>query len=407
PINTHLSIEYTTFIYFVPFQNTLTIRKLDTSDGTSSLIVTEVGTITKFYYDSANAKLYYYQTQSIVSYVDLTDDSITDLNGTLDAVEDIFVYSGDPFAVDTSEDDLTYYKYTIGSGYYLGTYSFTDDADGSDPAGWVLTEITGTVNVISDLDGHSKVMEIDDTGASVMHAVQEFGIDHNTDGDTIEFWWRSNDVTKSCSIRIYDTLTETKVSAYINLDNGQFRYATGSWNNVKAAVVNTWYHHKLVFNFTASTYDWYIDDILEEASIPFNGTATKIRELYITTSGGDANYKQYFDAFGYSWDANFNVGDNLVEAKTWNAVGTIAEGATNFFDIGALGNNDNPIGICWDGTNFFVVDNTDAVVYKYNAALDTEVATYDIGALGDNDSPIAITWDGTSFYVTDAINAYV
>jgi hypothetical protein len=201
PINTHLCIEYSTYLYFVPFQNTLVIVELDTSDGTITLIATETNAITKFYHDRANDLLYYYHGQSTFSYLDLTNVGAgpTDLDDTLDAIEDLFVYDGDLFAIDTSEDDLTYYKYTPGS------------------------------------------------------------------------------------------------------------------------------------------------------------------------------------------------------PGTWGAVGTIAEGKTNIYNIGALGNNDDPWGITWDGSNFFVTDSVDDIVYKYNAALDTKIAEYDIS--GTVTRPNAICWDGTYFYI--------
>ncbi|MDH3324966.1 MAG: hypothetical protein OEL89_04975, partial [Candidatus Peregrinibacteria bacterium] len=92
---------------------------------------------------------------------------------------------------------------------------------------------------------------------------------------------------------------------------------------------------------------------------------------------------------------------------SWGAVGTIAEGKTNYFDIGGLGGNDNPIDITFDGTYFYVLDSVDAYVYKYNAALDTLVDSFDIGALGGNDDPSGICWDGTYFYVLDSVDAYV
>lgn len=208
PIHTHLCIQHSTYVYFVPFQNTKLILKLDTSDQSVSLITTETGAITKFYIDRTAERLYFVHSLNTVAYVDLSDDSIsddytttTDDPGTLGAIEDIIVYGSDLFIVDTSEDDLTFYKY---------------------------------------------------------------------------------------------------------------------------------------------------------------------------------------DAVGEEWDN----------------VGTVAEGASNYYDIGALGGNDDPYSICFDGTYFYVVD-ADTYVYKYNSSFDTLVASYDIGALGGNDQAIGICFNGTNFFVTD------
>jgi len=251
PVSPHLCIEVTGYIYFVPFQNTLTIRKLDISTGISTLIVTEVGSITKFWHDRPNNKLYYYQSQSIVSYVDLSNDTITDLNGTLSGVDDIFVYSNSVFAVDCSSDDLTFYKYTAGT-----------------PGSW------GAVGTIAE-------------GATNSYDIGALGGNDNPWG--------------MC------------------------------WDG---------------------TY-FYICD--------------------------------YSDGYIYKYPSNF------ASLTASYDISTVSSGA-----------NDNPTGLCWDGTFFYVTDPDDGCIYKYNAALNILVATYDIGALG-NDNPFGICWDGTYFYTVDYV----
>jgi len=138
---------------------------------------------------------------------------------------------------------------------------------------------------------------------------------------------------------------------------------------------------------------------------------------------------------------------------TWDASGTIAEGATNFYDIsgdfagspfhiewdgtffyvnelgvsttykydtsftlqatidiGALGGNDLAVGICWDGTNFFIGDQVDVYIYKYNAALDTLLDSFDIGAITSGFATGEmqdVIWDGTNFFVLNGNDALV
>ena len=73
------------------------------------------------------------------------------------------------------------------------------------------------------------------------------------------------------------------------------------------------------------------------------------------------------------------------------------------YNVGNLGGNDAPFGLCWDGNNWFVIDLVDLLVYKYTANFASLVTSYDINALsaGANATPYDIEWDGTSFYITD------
>jgi hypothetical protein len=59
-----------------------------------------------------------------------------------------------------------------------------------------------------------------------------------------------------------------------------------------------------------------------------------------------------------------------------------------------------PYGIEWDGTSFFVTDGN-ANVYQYNSDFSVLEDTHDVGALGGNDDPRGICWDGSAFFITD------
>jgi hypothetical protein len=75
------------------------------------------------------------------------------------------------------------------------------------------------------------------------------------------------------------------------------------------------------------------------------------------------------------------------------------------FDTAASGNG-APVGITWDGTYFWVTDNTDAEVYRYNANGTYSSFSFDTGASG-NTALLGITWDGTYFWTTDSADEEV
>lgn len=65
------------------------------------------------------------------------------------------------------------------------------------------------------------------------------------------------------------------------------------------------------------------------------------------------------------------------------------------------GSNSIPWGLCWDGNHFFVVDNEDANIYEYTAGFSSYVGWYHLPSVGGAWNPSDITWDGNYFYVTD------
>ena len=77
------------------------------------------------------------------------------------------------------------------SGYYPATYGFENDKNGNNIFGWTITENSGaTINVLSDIDGHTKVVEVKDIvgGASNWCRMTNGFTAQNT--GTIEYWFR-------------------------------------------------------------------------------------------------------------------------------------------------------------------------------------------------------------------------
>ncbi|MFX0011625.1 MAG: hypothetical protein ACFE9R_15030, partial [Candidatus Hermodarchaeota archaeon] len=208
------------------------------------------------------------------------------------------------------------------SGYYPALYGFENDDDGTDPAEWDVFEGAGYVNVIHALGGHSKIIEMyDNTGSNHDELHKSFPL--QTSG-TVEFWVMSNDVAQTFSMRLLDS-TATSVwgdgIGWVQIFNNQIRYLDDTdWTNVKAITDNTWYHIKIEFECTSGNYQgltqgtwrFYVDG---EAFGDFNflNDINNVTQLYCFTRGADNNYRCYADAFGFSWDSNYAIGDNVNE----------------------------------------------------------------------------------------------
>ena len=192
------------------------------------------------------------------------------------------------------------------AGYYLATFGFENDEVGTDPDGWNVVELGGTVNVISELDGHKKIVECKRILDDATSAYNEFFA--QTTG-TVEFYFRTSDVTKQKSITIRNS---TNIGIYLRVVDPYLTYHDGiSFKNIQVITSNVWYHIRLTFNCSTNSYDIYINNVLKVDDAGFYTSVNNLSNLYFGTSGLDGDI--YFDAVGYSWDPNYNIGDYLNE----------------------------------------------------------------------------------------------
>lgn len=195
------------------------------------------------------------------------------------------------------------------SGNYPGTYSFTDDVIGGDPAGWSIDETGGTINVISDLGGHNKIVELNDINADSISVSNSFD---NQESETIEFWIRGDSfsTTKDFSVDLKDSST---IFARIRTQSSQLQYITRSsvWTNFKAVNNDQWYHIKWEFDTITDKHSIYVDGVLFVSEQDSWSISNEIDTLVFGTGSADSLYFSYVDAVGYSWDENYDIGDNL------------------------------------------------------------------------------------------------
>jgi len=194
---------------------------------------------------------------------------------------------------------------------YKATFNFEDDDVGANPAGWTVEEAGGTINVIAELDGHKKVLELNDTdGGNIIFTTQAFVSGQPT--GTIELWWRTNDANQESTVFGLNQSGGVSIQLVILADKFQYR-DSGGFNDVGLATVdNTWYHIKLIFDCTSDTYDIWIDEIEYQTDVGLRVLAVTLDSLRLASSVAGSNYINYFDAIGYSWDPSYTVGNNLI-----------------------------------------------------------------------------------------------
>ncbi len=213
---------------------------------------------------------------------------------------------------------------------YKGTYNFRDDAVGSEPSGWTSNnDADCTTTIIASKSGHKKVLQLSDqSGVGKTEITQTF-VDGAQVSDTIEFYWETSDISKN-SIIFIKKGASVGVALYIN--NSKFRYYDGAFQDSGAVPTNNVIsRHKVVFDCATDTFDWYINGVKEVDGGGFWNVQDDLDRITFRTVDIDTGYTTLFDAISYSWDVNYNVGDNLsVEAGETDQV--IFEGIVVDFD---------------------------------------------------------------------------
>ncbi|MFX1306441.1 MAG: hypothetical protein ACFFDG_06435 [Promethearchaeota archaeon] len=213
------------------------------------------------------------------------------------------------------------------SGYYLATYGFENESDGSEPGGWWYGAQT-VENVFSEVfsteDGHNKVVRIIDQ--------------NNTDGwpglyrdftpsrsyGTIELWFRFNVVADRVGFQIRESGNQILLLVQVDSTGNWIYYIGGSLYdvpNIPNSTPNTWHHIKIDFRCNGAPS--YLDISNDRFIFTIDGISSgELQHRY----SGYSSYENFdigsglasivnfsVDAIGLSWDPNYNVGNNLNE----------------------------------------------------------------------------------------------
>ena len=194
------------------------------------------------------------------------------------------------------------------SGYYPATYGFENDFNNSKPEQWTLVEGGTNIQVISQLDGHKKVIETRRTTTIRCRLTNVFP---NVNEGFVELWFRTNNTQCVSDIMVREDDTN-RLGLFTK--NNQFYIYNGSAQPISDTPIlnNTWYHIRIEFNIS-SVWHFYLNGEKKSGSgFTYFGNPTAMSNFFISTNSV-SNYNSYFDAIGYSWDPNYNIGDNMNE----------------------------------------------------------------------------------------------
>lgn len=203
------------------------------------------------------------------------------------------------------------------SGYYPATFGFENDLSSTPPQGLVSTAGPGTsIEVIDDLDGHKKITRLYDGASGGNNYANLSHIFSPQSTGVVEFWFRRSGVEEVIHIDLWNESIYCLSLYSQNRGSGlAFEYFDGTdYVTIISHNSDQWYHHRLDFNCTSGTFDWYIDEVLRGADLLFRDPTSYFVRFTVWTRGwGSSGYNAYIDGLGTSWDSDYNVGDNLNE----------------------------------------------------------------------------------------------
>ncbi len=193
---------------------------------------------------------------------------------------------------------------------YDGLYSFTEIGKGGVPANWTIHEDLNTnLEVISEKDGHSKVIELFDNSSGGIVMMQN---SISRVSGTVEFWVQANFLLNTqFNLILEQSFSEENINFIIRRDVGTnwiglYTIFTESFSP------NTWYHVRLEFNCTTDKVSYWLDGNYK-GEFDFNVAATSINNVRVQTSGpfAYADCRVWVDAIDYSWSLGYYTNRNM------------------------------------------------------------------------------------------------
>lgn len=203
--------------------------------------------------------------------------------------------------------------------YYPATYNFRDDAIATYANGEEAQAVAGIdfadsvtigtndgdVHIVASEVGHKKVLKITNSNASVIYVRNSFSAQPT---GTIEFWakgsyWRfyiGDSINNAVMLIIGRVATNILSIFYAGTS------ATVAYDGTE------WMHVKIDFDTGTDTFSGTVNgvEIVTDEAFYLSQVSSGITHTQATLEVG--NQEGIYDAIGYSWDVNYNVGDNVV-----------------------------------------------------------------------------------------------
>lgn len=273
-------------------------------------------------------------------------------------------------------------------GYYPGTFGFEDEVVFGDISSYPTTEI------ISEIDGHNKVLKLtsDANWRSISDTISD------QESGTIEWWVKTPISYVSHRLILYDGATQGLIIYFHN--DGMIYEHDGSTAPFAPYTANIWMHVRVDFDCNTDTYYVYIDGV-RYGPYQFINIVSAIDKVFFDTGG--ASNTRYIDAIGYSWDQNYNIGDNHKKGLLLDFE------PDNLEQMNYILDNNNPVYISGDTVIPFPFtrDHTIKVRGKYGGEdVESETIEFNFGSTDPEDENY-IERIAMLFYYNDREGSYL
>ena len=206
-------------------------------------------------------------------------------------------------------------SYGVKTGFYLSSYDFEH-----------VSDFVDTVGIIDELDGHKNILKIKyGNGMSIEGQFSRtFG--------SIEFYFRTEDATDRTVMSFEGDDTIPHIYFYVVNDNWYYfdrdvinPQIVNLTDNYKP-IDNEWHHIRIDFDCRGSggylglnneswkvSVDGYSSNELKIFRSSGSPPPCLLNKIYLFSEVEQPEGGSYFDAFGYSWDTFYTIGENLNE----------------------------------------------------------------------------------------------
>lgn len=203
------------------------------------------------------------------------------------------------------------------SGYYLNTYGFEDSPNGAFPHEWIPESNGGTCKIIPSLGDHNKAVELYDSNVPNGYIGMKNAFTSTQTEGTVEFYFRSTNVNKQTNIYLFEN-SKTEGIHLVIMNNNLWYFKSNTYLGLGTPMMhNQWYHFRIEFDSITGIFRLWVDGVqvtyITGGDYLYQNNNAGMNYLSLTTWHNDVDYISYFDAIGYSWDSQYNIGDNLVE----------------------------------------------------------------------------------------------
>ena len=206
------------------------------------------------------------------------------------------------------------------SWLFDSVFNFENDAVGSSPSGWVNNDSGLNISaIIKKLSGHENVLAQYQPAAPNFADLQHTFTAGAQDLGTIEFYIDKQDVSSGL-VGFYLHNAVPTEAFHIDISGGNLRSHNAGGVTIIAALTNRiLYHISVRFRGSGAAYqglnnneyEVWIDGI-EYGPYTFVNNVDPVRIQLLTSGGGQYTY---WDAFGWDWDDDYDIGDNLNDTE--------------------------------------------------------------------------------------------